>query len=81
MRDKMLTNILQGLQETLDSESDLFVGELQDSDGTAYFESMLQAITLHYNNVTGDSKNNLEMTHLLNQLAAQMAVDSVRGVE
>ena len=50
--------------------------ELKEGDNlTEFFTGYLKAGTLIFNNLTGLDKNNLEFTHILNQLCVQDLVE------
>lgn len=65
-KDQLTLSIIGALENTVDE-----VGE----DGTLYFEAVLQALTIMYNELTDGTTSTLGMTHVLNQLAVRMVVE------
>lgn len=75
------TNIMGAISEVFEEESDYYIGSLDELDTTQFFTALLSATGLLYNELTGDHKNMVETTHLLNSLAVQKAVQSAKGDE
>ncbi|AWM47455.1 hypothetical protein [Bacillus amyloliquefaciens] len=70
--------IFGAISEVFNEESDHFIAELEDVDLTEFFTAANMALLSMFNEFTGEQKNALEFTHVLNGLAAQKAVESVR---
>ncbi|MCY9008349.1 hypothetical protein MOE50_04950 [Bacillus inaquosorum] len=73
--------ILGAISDVFNEESDHFITELEDVDLTEFFTAANMALLLLFNEFTGDQKNALEFTHVLNGLAAQKAIETVREAE
>ncbi|WHM14866.1 hypothetical protein [Bacillus velezensis] len=70
--------IFGAISEVFNEESEHFIAELEDVDLTEFFTAANMALLFMVNEFTGEQKNALEFTHVLNGLAAQKAVESVR---
>ncbi|MDQ8094220.1 hypothetical protein [Bacillus amyloliquefaciens] len=54
---------------------------MEDVDLTEFFTAANMALLFLFNEFTGDQKNALEFTYVLNRLAAQKAIENVREAE
>jgi len=70
------------LEEVFNEDSEHFIAELKNVDLTAFYTAANAALGIMFNRHTGDQKNAIEFTHLLNGLAVQKAIESVeKGAE
>lgn len=70
--------ILGAITDMFNEDSEHYFTELEDVDLTEFFTAANMALLLLFNELTGDQKNALEFTHVLNGLAAQKAIENVR---
>ncbi|TJZ71418.1 hypothetical protein FA037_05730 [Bacillus amyloliquefaciens] len=70
--------ILGAITDMFNEDSEHYFTELEDVDLTEFFTAANMALLLLFNELTGDQKNALEFTHILNGLAAQKAIENVR---
>lgn len=64
--------IIEAVNSLFDEESELQKYEGWDKvDLTSFFTAYIMAGNYMFNTLTGDDKNNLEFTHLVNQLIVQ----------
>lgn len=73
--------LVSAITSTFDEDSEHFIATTEELDATEFFTSILTATTYVFNELTGDNKNNVEMTHVLNGLAVQQAVKSSEGTD
>ncbi|MBN7743863.1 hypothetical protein JYA35_14855 [Bacillus velezensis] len=76
--EQYIQGILGAISEVFNEESEHYLTELEDVDLTEFFTAANMALLFLFNEFTGDQKNALEFTYVLNRLAAQKAVESVR---
>ncbi|MFF2413498.1 hypothetical protein [Bacillus safensis] len=74
--EEYVIKIAGALEELFFEDSHHYIAELEDVDLTAFFTSANAALGLLFNRYTGDHKNAIEFTHLLNGLAVQKAIES-----
>ncbi|WP_144666698.1 hypothetical protein [Bacillus altitudinis] len=75
--EEYVIKIACALEEVFNKESEHFIAELKNVDLTAFYTSANAALGIMYNRHTGDDKNAIEFTHLLNGLAVQRAIENV----
>ncbi|MED4828179.1 hypothetical protein [Bacillus atrophaeus] len=73
--------ILEAISDIFNEESEHYISELEDVDLTEFFTAANMALLMLFNEFTGEQKNALEFTHVLNRLAAQKAIETVRKGE
>ncbi|MCP6682959.1 hypothetical protein [Bacillus nakamurai] len=73
--------ILGAISDVFNEDSEHYLTELEDVDLTEFFTAANMALLFLFNEFTGDQKNALEFTHVLNRLAAQKAIENVREAE
>lgn len=64
-------SIVQAVNSLFDDESELKQYEWNEVDGTEFFTAFIKAAAYMFNEVTDSDKNNLEFTHIANQLIVQ----------
>lgn len=74
--EKYTIALLGAISEVFDEESDHFISRSAELDATEFFTALLVASTHVFNVLTGEDKTLVEMTHVLNSLAVQKAVQS-----
>lgn len=74
-------NLVGAINGVFDEESEHFLGELDEIDATQFFTAILSATTYVFNELTGEDKNLIEMTHVLNSLAVQSVVTKAKSGE
>lgn len=74
--DEYAIKIAGALEEVFHEESEHFIAELESVDLTAFFTAASTALGVMFNHYTGDQKNAIEFTHLLNGLAVRKAIES-----
>ncbi|PJI12383.1 hypothetical protein CTV96_09555 [Bacillus altitudinis] len=74
--EEYVIKITGALGEVFNEESEHFIAELKNIDLTAFFTAANVSLGVMYNHYTGDHKNAIEFTHLLNGLAVQRAIES-----
>lgn len=74
--EEYVIKITGALGEIFNEESEHFIVELKNVDLTAFFTAANAALGVMYTHYTGDQKNAIEFTHLLNGLAVQRAIES-----
>ncbi|MEK5298664.1 hypothetical protein [Bacillus sp. FSL R5-0659] len=74
--DEYAIKIAGALEEVFHEESEHFIAELKNVDLTEFFTAASTALGVMYNHYTGDHKNSIEFTHVLNGLAVRKAIES-----
>ncbi|ATH94511.1 hypothetical protein ACH95_17175 [Bacillus glycinifermentans] len=67
--------------EVFNKESEHFIEELTDVDLTEFFTAANTALLMIFNELTGEKKNAIEFTHVLNGLAVQKTIENVKEKE
>ncbi|KJR67813.1 hypothetical protein [Bacillus velezensis] len=73
--------ILSAISDVFNEDSEHYLTELENVDLTEFFTAANMALLLLFNEFTGDQKNALEFTHVLNGLAAQKAIENVKEAD
>lgn len=73
--------LMELLASAFDEDSENFIEPLETVDLTQFFTALIAAQTYVFNNLTGDDKNLIEMTHALNGLAVQHVVKAAKNDE
>lgn len=74
--EEYVIKIVGALGEVFNEESEHFIAELENVDLTAFFTAAGAALGVMFNHYTGEQKNAIDFTHLLNGLAVQRAIES-----
>ncbi|MBQ4817635.1 hypothetical protein IHP72_15375 [Bacillus pumilus] len=74
--EEYVIKIACALEEVFNEYSEHFIAELKNVDLTAFYTAANAALGIMYNRHTGDQKNAIEFTHLINGLAVQRAIES-----
>lgn len=83
-RQDTALKVMAALAFLLDEqEESIDVGkiDLHDINANDLFTGILMAVTTLYNELTTNSEDMVGMTHLLNRLAIQYAIDAVKAQE
>lgn len=72
---QMVFNIANRVNGLFDNEEEGATYDLRTIDATQFFTAYVKAGTYLFNSFTGQDKNNLEFTHLANQLIVQDLLD------
>jgi hypothetical protein len=78
MKDKQVQytmSIIQAVDALFDEDSELKRYDFKSLDATKFFTAYIIAGNFIFNKFTGNNKNNLEFTHLANQLIVQNLLD------
>ncbi|OKP91397.1 hypothetical protein [Paenibacillus sp. P32E] len=67
----MILHIQEQILKLVDEESEDFIYDIDKMDATDFFTAYIKAGNVIFNQLTSVKKNNLEFTHLANQLIVQ----------
>ncbi|AOC55298.1 hypothetical protein [Bacillus pumilus] len=74
--DEYAIKIAGALEEVFHEESEHFIAELENVDLTEFFTAATAALGVMFNHYTGEQKNAIDFTHVLNGLAVRRALEN-----
>ncbi|EDW22492.1 hypothetical protein FO510_05430 [Bacillus pumilus] len=74
--EQHVIKIVGALGEVFNEESEHFIAELEKVDLTEFFTAATAALGVMFNHYTGEQKNAIDFTHVLNGLAVRRALEN-----
>ncbi|WP_353854767.1 hypothetical protein [Bacillus sp. Bos-x628] len=73
--EQYVIKIIGALEEVFKKDSEHFISELKDVDLTSFFTAASAALGMMFNQYTGEQKNAIDFTHVLNGLAVRRVLE------